>query len=89
MVFDTLILLTDWNRWQCELCGIKLEIGSKISTPSEKSEILLGHIKNKHVKHLEEIFNMPFNQIDDKDKMRRTYSGEEIFKNPLDVHIKT
>lgn len=89
MVFDTLILLTDWNRWQCELCGLKFEIPSKIATPSEKSVLLLDHIKDKHVRHLEQIFNLPFNDIDDKDKMRRTFSGETIHVNPLDVHKQT
>lgn len=89
MVFDTLMLLTDWNRWQCEFCGIKIEPPSKILTTSEKSVILLDHINSKHVKHLEEKFDMPFGKIDDKDKMRATYSGEKIHVNPLDVHKQT
>lgn len=89
MVFDTLNILADWNRWQCEFCGLKFESPSKIATTSEKSVPLLGHINTKHVKHLETEFNLPFNQIDDKDKLRKTYSGEVIHVNPLEKKLET
>lgn len=85
-MFETMISLSDYYIFQCELCGIKINTFSHANN-EEKAKELIEHLKVKHAP--EHVGHIPdYDNIKDKDKLKHYFTGEIDFKREKRIKDK-